>query len=111
MDQFCVGPTDIRRIAVPLYLLISTAATAQQWPVVETHSGRVLGEVTRGLLRPHVTRFLGIPFAAPPTGDLRFRPPQVSEWTSPAETFILRHTHTASICMPICEALTAMATR
>ena len=39
--------------------------------VVETHAGRVQGASERGLFA-----FRGIPYAAPPSGELRFRPPQ-----------------------------------
>jgi len=38
---------------------------------VETTTGAVQGRVTDGILD-----FRGIPYAAPPVGDLRFRPPQ-----------------------------------
>ncbi|MEU8994493.1 carboxylesterase family protein [Streptomyces caniferus] len=40
-------------------------------PVVSTSAGRV-----RGSCRDGVARFLGLPFAAPPEGPLRFRPPE-----------------------------------
>ena len=40
-------------------------------PVVETENGAV-----RGTLQPTTIAFLGIPFAKPPVGDLRWRPPQ-----------------------------------
>jgi para-nitrobenzyl esterase len=40
-------------------------------PVVETRSGRI-----QGLAEPGLHVFRGIPFAAPPVGALRFRPPQ-----------------------------------
>ncbi|MBC7639826.1 MAG: carboxylesterase family protein, partial [Rhodoferax sp.] len=40
-------------------------------PVVMTPAGRVEGEVRNG-----VVRFLGIPYAAPPVGALRFAAPQ-----------------------------------
>ncbi|MDQ1374750.1 MAG: para-nitrobenzyl esterase [Actinomycetota bacterium] len=44
---------------------------------VETATGRVEGRTKDG-----VTQFRGIPFAAPPVGDLRFRPPQPAlSWT------------------------------
>src|SRR3954454_5273164 len=46
-------------------------------PIVETASGRVAGAVEDDL-----AVFKGIPFAAPPVGPLRFRPPQpVEPWT------------------------------
>jgi para-nitrobenzyl esterase len=45
--------------------------------LVETTSGPVVGETKYG-----VQRWKGIPFAAPPIGDLRFAPPQpVEAWT------------------------------
>ncbi len=45
--------------------------------IVETASGRVEGTEEGG-----VQVFRGIPFAAPPTGDRRLRPPQPAEpWT------------------------------
>lgn len=44
--------------------------------VVETESGRISGTLTGG-----VRRFLGVPYAAAPFGDNRFRPPQpVGSW-------------------------------
>ena len=39
-------------------------------PIVKTHSGSVQGDVVQG-----VHRFLGIPYAAPPFGQYRFRSP------------------------------------
>ncbi len=45
--------------------------------VVTTESGQVKGAVKDGVLA-----FKGIPFAAPPTGQLRWRAPQpVTPWT------------------------------
>ncbi len=46
---------------------------------ISTDKGVVVGAVNDG-----VTAFLGIPYAAPPTGDLRFRAPQPrAAWTAP----------------------------
>jgi para-nitrobenzyl esterase len=48
---------------------------------IETDSGPVEGFVS-GATRV----FLGLPYAAPPIGDLRFRPPApVQPWTEPLE--------------------------
>ncbi len=56
------------------------AATA----TVTTDSGPVEGLVTTAM-----TEFLGIPFAAPPTGDLRWQPPQPpTPWTTPRDATV-----------------------
>jgi para-nitrobenzyl esterase len=50
-------------------------------PVLETTSGKLAGLTESG-----VTRFLGVPYARPPVGTLRFRPPQPSEpWSGVRE--------------------------
>lgn len=46
-------------------------ATHASTPVIPTHDGAVKGYTFDG-----VANWLGIPFAAPPVGNLRFRPPQ-----------------------------------
>jgi para-nitrobenzyl esterase len=47
-------------------------------PVVETKEGPVQGFISNG-----VTEFLGIPYAEPPVGDLRWRPPKDhAPWTN-----------------------------
>jgi len=51
-------------------------AADSEWPTVQTATGPVRGSTAkRGGDR---TQFLGIPFAAPPVGGNRFRPPQPS---------------------------------
>jgi para-nitrobenzyl esterase len=52
------------------------ASYAGQYPTVRTDKGQV-----RGQAKAMVTSFLGIPYAAPPTGDLRWRAPQpAAKW-------------------------------
>ncbi|WP_242641245.1 carboxylesterase/lipase family protein [Streptomyces kasugaensis] len=59
-------------------------------PVVRTASGQVRGTAQDGL-----RRFRGIPFAAPPVGDRRWRPPQpATAWTG---------TRDATRSGPVCE--------
>jgi len=71
------------RATVPLLLALAlvlspTAALADDAPAVETTSGPVRGTVEDGL-----EVFLGIPYAAPPIGELRWKPPEpVEPWTA-----------------------------
>jgi para-nitrobenzyl esterase len=65
--------------------VLSTPVTAQSrdddGPVVRTAEGPVRGFVKNG-----VGIFLGIPYAAPPVGNLRWRPPQpVGHWSRPLD--------------------------
>ena len=47
-------------------------------PVIETKEGPVQGFVSNGVIK-----FLGIPYAEPPVGDLRWRPPKDrGPWTT-----------------------------
>ena len=56
-----------------------TAASARAQSPVETQFGAVIGSETVG-----VEAFLGIPYAAPPVGPLRWRPPQPHPpWDAP----------------------------
>src|SRR5499427_2842749 len=58
-------------------------------PVVETKEGPVQGFISNG-----VTKFLGIPYAEPPVGNLRWRPPKDrAPWTN-----VLKATEFAPIC-------------
>jgi len=56
---------------------LATMAAAPTPPIVRVETGELQGVVDDG-----VASFKGIPFAAPPVGDLRWRPPQpAAKWT------------------------------
>ncbi len=50
---------------------VRTAALSQTPPLVRVDGGEL-----QGVIADEVVSFKGIPFAAPPVGDLRWRPPQ-----------------------------------
>jgi para-nitrobenzyl esterase len=84
----------MRKIAMTLVLALGLAAGAQAAPIVTT-DGPVEGFVKNG-----VTQFLGIPYAKPPVGDLRWRPPQpVAKWET---------TRTADKFGPTCAQVTTL---
>lgn len=57
------------------------ATTAPDELVVQLKSGLVRGSTKIGVFGLTVEQFLGIPYAAPPVGELRFSPPQpVTPW-------------------------------
>ena len=56
------------------FFLVASVAPAQFGPVKPTSSGYVMGFV--GEDEPDLHTYLGIPYAEPPLGDLRFRPPR-----------------------------------
>lgn len=70
--------------AVAVFLLASTAVGCSGgFEEVELTSGPVTGAKERVQDR-EIWIFKGIPYAAPPVGDLRWRPPQqVAAWTEP----------------------------
>ena len=53
-------------------LLLLFAAASAQITEIDTEYGRIQGEYDP---ESKVTSYYGIPFAAPPVGDLRFKPP------------------------------------
>jgi para-nitrobenzyl esterase len=77
---------------VPALLLLAAAvAPAALVEPVKTEGGLVSGTAS---LKPDVRVFKGIPFAAPPVGDLRWRAPKpAAAWTG-----VLKADHFAPIC-------------
>jgi para-nitrobenzyl esterase len=66
-----------RGLLVAVVIAAVQAASAAAAPQAITKSGVVSGISEGGL-----SVYKGVPFAAPPTGDLRWRPPaEVSPWT------------------------------
>lgn len=81
--------------AVPFLKGVTCAPVAQNAtgiadPTITISSGIVLGTATAVVSASQstatVNKYLGIPFAAAPTGDRRFAPPETpSAWSSPLE--------------------------
>lgn len=61
------------RFTLTLFAAVPVAAYASHPLVVKTDKGQVRGAFT---MEGQVRAFKGIPFAAPPVGDLRWQPPQ-----------------------------------
>jgi len=62
-------------LATLLVLTVPLIARAQAAPTVQTAKGQIVGQFREA----SDAVFLGIPFARPPVGDLRWRPPQPAE--------------------------------
>lgn len=78
-------------LLVSLTSLCFSLSYAQPFPVgftVQSSSGAIIGHAAHS--RRHVSEYLGIPYAKPPLGDLRFAAPQTysSTQTYNASTFV-----------------------
>ncbi|WP_257461684.1 carboxylesterase/lipase family protein [Archangium lipolyticum] len=70
--------------------VLSGCATVPR--ATESHQVRVSGGLLQGAVRDGVLSFKGIPFAAPPVGDLRWRPPQpVQQWSGVRQATAFGH--------------------
>ncbi len=84
--QFAVSVANLGMLIAlpPVYLATaaSVASATAERSVVITDKGPI-----QGVVMPTVRKFLGIPYAAPPVGKLRWRPPQAhARWFTPVKT-------------------------
>ena len=96
ISRFVLRPTVLGlTLACGLTMVpLAHAMKSHPSPTVRTADGPVSGTVTATM-----STFLGIPYAAPPVGDLRWKPPQPpTPWTTPrdATTFGVMCPQTAS---------------
>jgi para-nitrobenzyl esterase len=92
----------VKRSSAGLILAFALGALCVPWhgasaagPIVSTKEGPVEGFINDG-----VAEFLGVPYAAPPAGDLRWRPPKNhASWTS-----VLK----AKTYAPVCAQITTL---
>ena len=69
-------------VVAALCLMVGHMASAAMTDPVQTEGGLV-----QGMAEGDLTVFKGVPFAAPPVGDLRFKPPApVQKWSGVRET-------------------------
>jgi para-nitrobenzyl esterase len=62
----------MKKLITLIYLLISASVLAQE-VIIQTNKGKLAGLLTA---QNTIQKFLGIPFAQPPVGDLRWKAPQ-----------------------------------
>ncbi|KAL6433033.1 hypothetical protein ACFW04_006371 [Cataglyphis niger] len=70
-------------------------------PMVYTKWGKLRGKWSRSLQNRRVANFLGIPYALPPIGDLRFKSPQ--QWNNKWES-IRNATADGNMCLQISDS-------
>ncbi len=74
---------DIQTCMASVAAVFAALATLGVATTVQTAYGPVMGSETA----PGIAAFLGVPFAAPPVGPLRFHPPTVpAPWAAPLNT-------------------------
>src|SRR5687768_6718595 len=81
--RLCLRPL---LVAASLMLCISSAQSAVRAPDLDLPAVQVEGGLIAGTQADGVTRFFGVPYAAPPVGELRWRAPQpVQPWAGTRE--------------------------
>jgi para-nitrobenzyl esterase len=76
-----LGGSSAARVTAHAQRAHRVAPARHRDPLVQTNKGPVRGFVTNG-----VTEFLGVPYAAPPVGALRWRPPRPhASWHKPLD--------------------------
>ena len=71
-------------------LVVLAAAFGGRSVDAQVVTAKITGGTVQGVVNGNIVSFKGIPFAAPPTGDFRWRPPQpVASWPNVklADTF------------------------
>src|SRR5689334_6144989 len=87
-------PVVLAALGTPsIRIVAQVPSTAGAGPVVVTKDGPV-----RGLFASGINAYLGIPYAAPPVGDLRWRPP-----APPAHHVLIDATQFANTCPQVTE--------
>lgn len=69
-----LGRRGVQFVFISAYIFKTVSAFAFNFTQVTTPVGRVTGVISAAA--PHVVQFLGIPFAEPPVGPLRWMPPR-----------------------------------
>lgn len=74
-------------VAISILTLAGCGGGGEQPPQVQPEQVSVKSGTVQGFTQGEVQNFLGVPYAAPPVGALRWQPPQpVAAWTGVAGT-------------------------
>ncbi|XP_029047238.2 esterase FE4-like [Osmia bicornis bicornis] len=74
--RFAFDVHSLCRIRSSVVKLVKVTFTMNEEPIVSVKEGKLRGGIVKGVLETSYIAFKGIPFAAPPVGELRFKDPQ-----------------------------------